>query len=324
MKHSTREKYLGNLVDKSGSNKVNIEARQAKGYGIVTNILAIINEIPLSHWRVEAGLRLRQALFVNGCLFNSEAWHGVKITDIKLLEKVDESLLRGILNAHSKIPVEALYLETGSVPIRYIISSRRLVKEDKELINLEISEEDIKSMKKAKFRTIVRRKMRDAAYKSLNQVKENHSKINGLTYDKLEQTAYLSSPMFNTDSRKLLIALRTRTVKNIRNDFRGMFPDNKCLLSCGNTDTLQHVLECSVLRRHHISQNITSSGVRYTDVFSINIKTQKQATQLYSELLEIRENLTSQTVWTRAQSLDQCKSLAVLSLSDIYGDAFGN
>ena len=265
---------------------------------------------------------------------------------------MDESLLRGILNAHSKIPVEALYLETGSVPIRYIISSRRLmylhsilqrdsdelvrkvyeaqkvvitpgdflelVEEDKELINLEISEDEIKSMKKAKFRTIVRRKMRDAAYKSLNQVKENHSKINGLTYDKLEQTAYLSSPMFNTDSRKLLIALRTRTVKNIRNDFRGMFPDNKCLLSCGNTDTLQHVLECSVLRRHHISQNITSSGVRYTDVFSINIKTQKQATQLYSELLEIRENLTSQTVWTRAQSIDQCKSLSVLSLSDIY------
>ena len=193
MKHSNREKYLGDLVDKSGSNKVNIEARQAKGYGIVTNILAIINEIPLSHWRVEAGLRLRQALFVNGCLFNSEAWHGVKITDIKLLEKVDESLLRGILNAHSKIPVEALYLETGSVPIRYIISSRRLmylhsilqrdsdelvrkvyeaqkvvitpgdflelVEEDKELINLEISEDEIKSMKKAKFITIVRRKI---------------------------------------------------------------------------------------------------------------------------------------------------------------------
>ena len=59
MKHSNREKYLGNLVDKTGSNKVNIEARQAKGYGIVTNILAIINDIALGHWRVKAGLRLK-------------------------------------------------------------------------------------------------------------------------------------------------------------------------------------------------------------------------------------------------------------------------
>ena len=57
MKHSNREKYLGDLVDKTGSNKVNIEARQ--GYGIVTNILAIINDIALGHWRVKAGLRLK-------------------------------------------------------------------------------------------------------------------------------------------------------------------------------------------------------------------------------------------------------------------------
>ena len=149
--------------------------------------------------------------------------------------------------------------------------------------------------------------------------------MNGLKYDKLELAAYLNSPMFNSDSIKLLIALRTRTVKSIRNDFRGMFPDNKCPLSCDNDDTLQHVLECSVLRRHHSSQNISSSGVRYSDVFSTNIKTQKQATQLYSELLQVRENLTSQPeAWTRAQSIDLCKSLSVLSPSDIYGDTFGN
>ena len=359
MIQSKREKYLGDLVDKSGSNKPNFEARQAKGFGIVTNILAIINEIPLGHWRVEAGLRLRQAMFVNGCLFNSEAWHGVKNDEIKLLEKVDECLLRSILNAHSKIPVEALYLETGSVPIRYIISSRRLmylhsiiqkdpkelvrkvyeaqkedvspgdfyelVMEDKALINLELSEDEMKSMKKTKFKTIVKSKMRNAAYKSLKEIKGNHSKMNGLRYDKLEQAAYLSSPMFNTESIRLLLALRTRTVRNIRNDFRGMFPDNQCPLSCDTDDTLQHVLECSVIRRHHESRNVSLHTVRYSDVFSINIKKQKQATQLYSELLEVRENLINQPdVWTRARSLDLCKSVSVLSPRDIYGDTFGN
>ena len=76
---------------------------------------------------MEAGLRLRQAMLVNGCLFNSEAWYGVKESDMKLLEKVDESLLRGILNSHAKIPLEALYLETGALPIRFIIASRRLM-----------------------------------------------------------------------------------------------------------------------------------------------------------------------------------------------------
>ena len=127
MGQSNQEKYLGDVVDKSGKNRPNIEARKAKGYGIVSNILAIVDEIPLGHWRVDAGLRLRQAMLVNGTLYNSEAWHGVSKADMIVLEKVDESLLRGLLIGHSKIPLEALYLETFSLPIRYIVSCRRLM-----------------------------------------------------------------------------------------------------------------------------------------------------------------------------------------------------
>ena len=360
MKQSKSEKYLGDIVDKSGKNKANIEARQAKGYGIVTNILAIINEIPLGHWRVEAGLRLRQAMLVNGCLFNSEVWHDLKMAEIKLLEKVDESLLRGIINGHSKLPVEALYLETGSLPIRFIISSRRLmylhsilqkdsqelvkkvyevqkkcvtpgdfielVNEDKKLINLGMSEEEIKSTKKQKFKNIIKTKIRNAAYKSLKMLKENHSKMSGLVYDKLEQAKYLSSPLFNNGSAKLLLALRTRTVNGIKNDFRGMFTENKCPFSCDSIDTLQHLLECSVLRQQHVSDNVSASNVRYSDIFSSSITRQKQVTQLYSELLEIRNNLmdSQSETWTRAQAVNLCKSSSILSSNDIYGMTFGN
>ena len=74
-----------------------------------------------------AGLRLRQAMFVNGILHNSEAWQGIKEKDLLVFEKADEALLRGILGAHPKIPLEALYLETKSIPIRYIVASRRIM-----------------------------------------------------------------------------------------------------------------------------------------------------------------------------------------------------
>ena len=149
-------------------------------------------------------------------------------------------------------------------------------------------------MKKAKFRSIVRNKIKDAAYKSLNLQKENHSKMNGLIYEKLERSEYLCSPLFNSDNVKLLLALRTRTVKGIKNDFRGMFPDNLCPLSCNSPDTLRHVLECVILQQRHVSQSVSASDIRYEDVFSEDITKQKQATQLYSELLEIRNNLVSQ------------------------------
>ena len=127
MEQSDQEKYLGDIVHKSGKGRPNIEARKGKGYGILSNILAIVDEVPLGHWRVDAGLNLRQAMLLNGILFNSEAWHNVSQNDLILLEKVDEALLRGLLNAHSKIPLEALFLETSCIPIRFIVASRRLM-----------------------------------------------------------------------------------------------------------------------------------------------------------------------------------------------------
>ena len=72
------------------------------------------------------GLHLRQAMLINGMLFNSEAWHGVTATQVATLEKVDQSLLRGILNAHKGTPTEFLYLETGCLPIKWIMAQRRI------------------------------------------------------------------------------------------------------------------------------------------------------------------------------------------------------
>ena len=52
MKNSKQEKYLGDYIDRSGSSRPNIERRKSRGYGILSNIVAIINEIPLAHWKV--------------------------------------------------------------------------------------------------------------------------------------------------------------------------------------------------------------------------------------------------------------------------------
>ena len=127
MENSTQERYLGDIVHNSGTNKASIDKRKSRGYGITSEILAIVNEIPLAHLKIQAGLSLRQAMLANGILFNSEAWHGVTKKDIITLEKVDEALLRGLLQAHSKIPLEALFLETKSVPLHYIAASRRIM-----------------------------------------------------------------------------------------------------------------------------------------------------------------------------------------------------
>ena len=58
---------------------------------------AILNEVPLGKFKVEIGLLLRQAMLVNGVLYNSEVWHSLSPNDIIPLEIVDETLLRFML-----------------------------------------------------------------------------------------------------------------------------------------------------------------------------------------------------------------------------------
>ena len=111
MENSDREKYLGDCVDKTGKKRATIEDRQKKGYAIAAEILAILDEVPLGQHKMEIELQMRQAIFVNGMLFNSEAWHDVSEKEIKMMETIDEYLLRSLVKGHSKTPLEFLYLE---------------------------------------------------------------------------------------------------------------------------------------------------------------------------------------------------------------------
>ena len=122
MSDSSQEKYLGDMINTTGNAKATGADRISRGHGIVSEIRAILNEVPLGRYKLEMGLHLRQAMLINRLLFNSEAWHSVTQQDILSFEKLDKSLLRD----HSKTPLEMLYLESGATPIRFVLASRRL------------------------------------------------------------------------------------------------------------------------------------------------------------------------------------------------------
>jgi hypothetical protein len=253
MKNSKKEKYLGDQIDNSGKIKETVKDRVAKGHGIVAEILAMLDEIPLGMYRLEMGLKLRQAMLINGILYNSEAWHAVTKDDTEALEKVDEGLLRSLLRSYPKCPLEFLYLETGSIPIGHIISSRRimylrtilrreeeelikrvfkeqernttpgdfveLVKADLEKYNMVYDEESIQASQEDNFKTLLRKNIKEVAFNELKRKQESHSKVNEITYDKLEKQSYLISPLFANDDVEVLSNLRSHTTRGIRGNF---------------------------------------------------------------------------------------------------------
>ena len=64
---------------------------------------------------------MRESLFLNGTLTNSEIWYGLTRKEVEELESLDRNLLRKILSTPISTPKESLYLELGIIDIETTI-----------------------------------------------------------------------------------------------------------------------------------------------------------------------------------------------------------
>ena len=346
MKESESEKYLGDVINKTGNIQATINKRKEKGTGIVAEILSIINEIPLGKHRVDVALRLREAMLINGILHNSEAWHGVTDAHIATLESLDLTLLRGILNAHGKTTKEFLYLETGVVPIKWIIAQRRinylkhiLDRDESELIRkvylaqreqplrgdfVRLVEKNIKDIgltyEQATSNEITKEKLKslvkNVAFQQLLQQQGGHKKVKEIVYKSFSIQPYLQSELLSQKDKEMLTSLRSHSVRGIRHNFRKLFRNSlHCPLKCENEDfqkedTQSHILSCKSL----------SDGVEQplTDIYHDNIMVQAQVTKVISKLMRKRVKLLEES----EKSLPGAKFLDLFSrLQQLLGVA---
>ena len=141
MDKSECAKYLGNYITHKGGVNETVEDRSKKGWGKISQIMAILGEVDMGENRLEAGLLLRESILINSLLFSAEAWSAVTDKQLARLEVVDTALLRqltgggqgsgdggqGIGGGHSKCPTEFHHMETGTLKLRHILTYRRLM-----------------------------------------------------------------------------------------------------------------------------------------------------------------------------------------------------
>ena len=279
------------------------------------------------------GLKLREAMLLNGILYNSEAWHSTTKEDIHALEVVDECLLRSLLENHPKCPIEFLYLETGSISIGHIVSTRRmmylrtilkrddeeltkrilreqqrnpspgdfseLIKSDFHKYGIDYDENKVINMKEDEYRKEIRKHVKTTAFNELKIKQESHSKVRTIKYESLEKQPYLVSPIFSDEDVGILSNLRSHTTRGIRGNFKKMYRDNtKCPLQCWPVDSepIEDNQEHLLVcsKIQTTSSKIACGKTVYMDIYGSTDR-QKEVVTLFKELLNTRNSLLSET-----------------------------
>ena len=89
MKTASSSKYLGDIVSGKASVHDTIERRRSEGWGKVSQILGILNEVPTGTLRTQIGLKMRETKLCNNLLYNAEAWSSISDRDMSRLEQVE-------------------------------------------------------------------------------------------------------------------------------------------------------------------------------------------------------------------------------------------
>ena len=177
---------------------------------IVNQIMGMLKEVSFGHHYFEMGLLFRDSMLINGMLCSVETLYGLTNSHIEQLEQCDKMLMRRLFNSVSSTAVEAFYIETGMIlPLRFTIIARRLMylwtilqKSDSELVKqvyeaqklspvkndwstqveqdlkyckIDFTEEEIKVMKKSKFKKIVQDSIKSIGTEYLLSLKAKHS-----------------------------------------------------------------------------------------------------------------------------------------------------
>ena len=185
--------------------------------------------------------------------------------------------MRKIFNCVSTTPTEAYYLETNSLPLRFVIIARRLmyywtilakpatelvqqvfqtqklspvkndwclqIEDDLRYCKINLSESEIRAMKKIKFKSIVTSSIVEVAKQYLISLKNKHKKSEGLSAsDKIQD--YLITSQLTTEEKQLLFQLRTRSY-DCKANFRNLYNNQLACSICGQEDNQSHLLSCT-------------------------------------------------------------------------------
>ena len=265
--------YLGDVINDKGNNDSLIDDRVKRGISAMVRIEALVKEAGLGIHTINVHILLYSSLFVSCMTFNSQAWSNLSEKNISSLEKLQSKCLKKIVNAPQATANSFTYLELGVMPMRYEIERNQLIflhhivhLEDSDPVKItwenmkkfpeennwwsgvksilskyEISLHEAEENSKEAFKTMVKKKVKETAFKVLKQECCEKKKTGSISYNSLKPQDYLSK--LYPKEAQVIFKSRSKILE-IKDHQSYRFTDKSCR-RCGQEDeTLQHIVNC--------------------------------------------------------------------------------
>ena len=206
-------------------------------------------------------------------------YYQLKETEVRQLERIEESYLRQVLKTTKGCPINQLYLCLGQYPARFEIQKMRMLylkyilhekqtsllykfftlqleqptKGDwvstcmEDLKELRISQtfDEIKLMSKNQFTKLLKERLKENAFKYLTN--KQGSKGSEIIYLDLSMSEYLlpTNSELTVEQKQRLFAVKTR-MTNIPSNYPKPGVTYTC--PCGQSEDMQHIYFCEIIK----------------------------------------------------------------------------
>ena len=135
----------------------------------------------------------------------------------------------------------------------------------------------------------MKQKKKIAAFKYLIELKNSHSKVKDIQYEKLEPQSYIVSEKLTNEEVYQMFALRSRMVP-VKGNFSSQYKSNSlCKFGCNVKENQEHLLECKVII-DKLEDKFLLTDIEHQDLFG-TIENQIEIIKVYVMILKIKEDL---------------------------------
>ena len=159
------------------------------------------------------------------------------------------------------------------------------VEEDFELLNIDMTYDQIRSCTKFTFQKYIKEKNYQIAFQSLMKDKNYQSKCSNIKFERLETQEYLKTSSLTTHQKKLLFQMRTGTFPVFMN-IKFQVKDTLCPCCFSFEDTMEHQLRCQIINSN--TKLVCKNGMSIGDVFSSRVKEQINITIIFEQAIRRR------------------------------------